>query len=141
MDLSAILKELRRLRPSEVHLTRRAGDAEIFARKAILAGCNYLIAAGGDGTLNEVVNGIARARGARKICVGLLPLGTGNDFARSLGLPETRENNIDILRAGVACVWRNASGEARSIERTISARSCSSSEAFGPGAGAVLRAP
>ena len=100
VDLSAILKELSRLRPSELHLTRRAGDAEIFARKAILAGCNYLIAAGGDGTLNEVVNGIARARGARKICVGLLPLGTGNDFARSLGLPETREDNIDILRAG-----------------------------------------
>jgi diacylglycerol kinase (ATP) len=99
--LSALLKQLRRrLRPNELHLTRRAGDAEVFAAKAIRSGSNYVIAAGGDGTLNEVVNGIARTRGARRISVGVLPLGTGNDFARLLGLPGSIEDNIDILRAG-----------------------------------------
>lgn len=99
-DLKALLKQLHRLRPSELHQTRRAGDAEAFARTAIRSGCNYVIAAGGDGTLNEVVNGIARARVAREICVGILPLGTGNDFARVFGLPGSIEDNIDILRAG-----------------------------------------
>jgi diacylglycerol kinase (ATP) len=98
-DLDVLLKKLRRLRPDELHLTRKPGDAETFARKAIRAGCNYVIAAGGDGTLNEVVNGIASPRRAREICVGVVPLGTGNDFVRSLGLPATLEENIDILRS------------------------------------------
>jgi diacylglycerol kinase (ATP) len=98
-DLDVLLKKLRRLRPGELHLTRKPGDAETFARKAIRAGCDYVIAAGGDGTLNEVVNGIASPRREREICVGVVPLGTGNDFARSLGLPATLEENIDILRS------------------------------------------
>ena len=98
-DLDVLLKKLRRLRPDELHLTHKPGDAETFARKAIRAGCNYVIAAGGDGTLNEVVNGIASPRRAREICVGVVPLGTGNDFVRSLGLPATLEENIDILRS------------------------------------------
>jgi len=98
-DLDVLLKQLRRLRPGELHLTHKAGDAEIFARKAIRAGCNYVIAAGGDGTLNEVVNGIASPRRARESCVGVVPLGTGNDFARSLGLPATLEENIEILHS------------------------------------------
>jgi diacylglycerol kinase (ATP) len=98
-DLEVLLKKLRRLRPDELHLTDKPGDAETFARKVIRAGCNYVIAAGGDGTLNEVVNGIASPRRAREICVGIVPLGTGNDFARSLGLPATLEENIEILRS------------------------------------------
>ena len=98
-DLDVLVEQLRRLRPGELHLTHKAGDAEIFARKTIHAGCNYVIAAGGDGTLNEVVNGIATPRCARAVCIGVVPLGTGNDFARSLGLPATLDENIDILRA------------------------------------------
>ena len=80
--------------------TKRAGDAEKWAREAARHGCEYLVVAGGDGTLNEVVNGIARAKQPPKI--GIAPLGTGNDFARTLGLPVSLEENIDILRAGKA---------------------------------------
>src|SRR5437868_5530548 len=96
-DHEAILKELAQLKPSAVHTTHKAGDAAAFARKAIRAKCNYVIAAGGDGTLNEVINGVARHAG--QVRVGLLPLGTGNDFARSLKLPTTLAENIEILRA------------------------------------------
>lgn len=92
----AIRKHLAELDPVAVHITRKAGDAAKFARDAIRNQCEYIIAAGGDGTLNEVVNGVARH--AENVCVGLLPLGTGNDFARSLKLPTTVTENIEILR-------------------------------------------
>jgi len=49
--------------------------------------------------LNEVINGIATPHRTRGVCVGLVPLGTANDFARSIGLPASVEDNIDILRA------------------------------------------
>jgi diacylglycerol kinase (ATP) len=77
--------------------TRRPGDAEKWSREAVRRRCEYLVVAGGDGTLNEVVNGIARADHPPKI--GIAPLGTGNDFARTLALPSSLEENIDILRA------------------------------------------
>ena len=53
---------------------------------------------GGDGTLNEVVNGVAKY--ARDISVGIVPFGTGNDFARSLGLPNEFEAAIQIVKKG-----------------------------------------
>jgi diacylglycerol kinase (ATP) len=94
-SLDALLQQLQRLNPAKVRVTRAVGDAEKFARAAIRNRCDYIVAAGGDGTLNEVVNGIARR--AKDICVGVVPLGTGNDFARALGLPATLEDNIEIL--------------------------------------------
>src|ERR1700730_2456261 len=97
-DIEAIRKELAQLQPAVVHTTKKAGDAAVFAGKAVRAKCKYLIAAGGDGTLNEVINGVARH--VNEVRVGLLPLGTGNDFARSLKLPTTIAENIAILRAG-----------------------------------------
>jgi diacylglycerol kinase (ATP) len=78
-----------------VRMTKRKGDAARLARSAITKGFDYIIAVGGDGTLNEVINGIAANVG--KVQVGLLPLGTGNDFARTLELPSAVNDNIDIL--------------------------------------------
>jgi diacylglycerol kinase (ATP) len=87
-----------RLKPVKVRLTKKIGDAKRFAREAIQDGCRYIVSAGGDGTLNEVVNGIgARAKHVR---IGVVPLGTGNDFARTLGLPGSIDENIDILVKG-----------------------------------------
>lgn len=65
--------------------TSRRGHAESLAREAAAEGFEKIIAAGGDGTINEVVNGIAGS-GAT---LGLLPLGTMNVFATELGLPTT----------------------------------------------------
>jgi diacylglycerol kinase (ATP) len=98
-DTDVLLQQLRQLHPRKLRVTRHAGEAETFARDAIRAGCDYVIAAGGDGTLNEVINGIATPHRARGVCVGIVPLGTANDFARSIGLPEGVGDNIDILRA------------------------------------------
>ena len=94
-DRKALLRQLERLKPAAVRITRKRADAEKFTRQAIRNRADYIIVAGGDGTLNEVVNGVGGRR--TKILVGLVPLGTGNDFARSLGLPSAVEENIDIL--------------------------------------------
>jgi diacylglycerol kinase (ATP) len=87
-----------RLAPSEVHITSEAGTAEKCAREAANRGYELIVAAGGDGTLNEVINGIARA--TSHVRVGLVTLGTGNDFARSMGLPEKVDDCIDVIAAG-----------------------------------------
>lgn len=63
--------------------TSRAGEAEALARHAAYEGFEKIVAAGGDGTINEVVNGLAGSSAS----LGLLPIGTMNVFATELGLP------------------------------------------------------
>ena len=96
-DLDALLKQLERLH-GVVKIGQIVNAGEALAREAVREKYNYIIAAGGDGTLNEVVNGVARHR--RKVRIGLLPLGTGNDFARCLNLPLDVEKCIDVLLSG-----------------------------------------
>ncbi|MCX6895904.1 MAG: diacylglycerol kinase family protein, partial [Verrucomicrobia bacterium] len=67
--------------------TAGAGDARRLAAEAIAEGCTTVIAAGGDGTVNEVVNGIGDARAFDRVRLGVLPLGTVNVFARELKIP------------------------------------------------------
>ena len=98
-DIHLRLKQLQRLDAKEVRVAQHAGEAETLAREAIRAGSDYVIAVGGDSTLNEVINGIATPRRARQVCVGVVPVGTANDFARSIGLTGDVDATIDILRA------------------------------------------
>jgi diacylglycerol kinase (ATP) len=63
--------------------TSRGGEAESIARRAAAEGFETIVAAGGDGTINEVVNGMAGTDAA----LGLLPMGTMNVFALELGIP------------------------------------------------------
>jgi len=94
----------------EIHRTEGPGDAQRAATKAAQSGFDLVIAAGGDGTVTEVVEGIVAAGGTA--CLGLLPLGTGNDLARTLAVPldvegalavllEGRERAIDLIRVEV----------------------------------------
>jgi diacylglycerol kinase (ATP) len=71
------------VRGATLHATSRIGEAELLARKAAREGFKRIVAAGGDGTINEVVNGLAGTTAA----LGLLPIGTVNVFATELGLP------------------------------------------------------
>ena len=68
--------------------TERPGHAAELAQQAAIAGCDVVAAVGGDGTLNEVINGLmaARADGHRIPTLGILPVGSGNDFAFSMGV-------------------------------------------------------
>src|SRR2546423_14874809 len=90
-----IRERLERLKFERFCVTEQPGDAEKFASEA----CNFdlVISAGGDGTLNEVVNGIAH--GGCNAALGVLPLGTGNDFARTLGVPTDLETAIEQIMA------------------------------------------
>ncbi|HVF72651.1 MAG TPA: diacylglycerol kinase family protein [Chthoniobacterales bacterium] len=89
---------LEQLPNAEVCLTSKAGSAARAAKSAIKKGAEIIVAAGGDGTLNEVINGIGENLGEAR--VGLIPLGTGNDFARSIGVPVELEAAIDLIRDG-----------------------------------------
>jgi diacylglycerol kinase (ATP) len=97
-DSDEIVARLARLPDAEIRLTGRGGSAARFARTAIQKGRDIIVAAGGDGTLNEVINGIGENLGDTR--VGLIPLGTGNDFARTIGLPTDLESAIDLIVAG-----------------------------------------
>ena len=69
---------------ASMRLTSEAGDARDIAAEAVREGFEVIIAAGGDGTLNEVVNGI----GGSTVRLGILPVGTMNVFAMELGIPQ-----------------------------------------------------
>jgi diacylglycerol kinase (ATP) len=87
----------------EVVVTEGEGDATDAGRRAVLAGCERLFVAGGDGTLNEVLNGVAQVEGGlAAITLGVIPLGTGNDFGTALGLPDEPEAAIARLVAAPA---------------------------------------
>lgn len=76
-----------------VHFTFDRGDAEHLARGAAVAGADVVCAAGGDGTLNEVVNGLD----GYDTPLGVIPLGTANDFARQAGIPIDVNHAMDVI--------------------------------------------
>jgi YegS/Rv2252/BmrU family lipid kinase len=88
----------------DVAPTSCRGDAEGLSRQAVRDGRRLVVAAGGDGTINEVANGFFEdgepiATGA---CLGLLPMGTGGDLRRTLGHPLDVEHAAAVLREGRA---------------------------------------
>lgn len=87
----------------DIVMTVASGDALDLARRAAAEGYERLFVAGGDGTLNEVLNGVARVPGAlARVTFGVIPLGTGNDFAAALGLPEDVAGAVEAMRDGRA---------------------------------------
>jgi len=97
-DLDRLMVQIAQLPDVEICTTTKPGSAARFARSAIKKGSDLIVAAGGDGTLNEVINGVGEDLGAAR--VGLLPLGTGNDFARTIGVPTDLEAAMEVIRAG-----------------------------------------
>ena len=79
----------------ELRETEKAGDATLSAKEAALIGFDAVFSMGGDGTLNETINGLAQAN--KPIDFGFIPLGTINDLARALNIPLHPEVAIDML--------------------------------------------
>lgn len=76
------------------------GHGTTLAQRAVEEGYERVVAAGGDGTINEVVRGLVEAGAKRRVELGVLPLGTGNDLARTLALPEDLRDALAILERG-----------------------------------------
>jgi lipid kinase YegS len=84
----------------EVRVTREKGDARRFVSEA--GDVDLLIAAGGDGTLNEVVHGLMDLSSAARPVLGVVPLGTANDFATGCGIPRAPEKALALCMEGKA---------------------------------------
>jgi diacylglycerol kinase (ATP) len=84
------------------HATSSAGEAVAFARIAARSGADLVVAVGGDGTINEVVNGLmdGGASARDRPVLGILPAGSGSDFARTLRVPRGLHAALDVLTAG-----------------------------------------
>jgi diacylglycerol kinase (ATP) len=83
--------------PADIQFTRGPGDATVLARTAVCSGVRWIAVAGGDGTINEVLNGYCAERNRADLPpLSFLPFGSGNDWVRSLGIPR------DPLRAAKA---------------------------------------
>ena len=84
----------------EIERTRAPRDARRIAREAVRAGVKRLIVGGGDGTLGEVVTGLLTARLGESAEIGILPLGRGCDFARTMGVPRDPLAAMELLAGG-----------------------------------------
>ena len=80
----------------DVAVTGQHGAGRILAKQAVAEGFDTIIAAGGDGTVNEVVNGLAGGPAA----LGVLPLGTGNDFAAMMGMSKNPLQALEQILRG-----------------------------------------
>jgi diacylglycerol kinase (ATP) len=81
--------------------TTKAGHATEIAQRANEEGRHLVIACGGDGTLNEVVNGLAGQKNGRRVPLALLPGGTANILAKELNLPWDIPSAAEMLVHGV----------------------------------------
>ena len=85
-----------------VRVTWEKGDAQRYVEEARQLGVETVIAGGGDGTINEVSTALIQCQGANVPALGILPLGTANDFATSVGIPDTLDNALKLAIAGSA---------------------------------------
>jgi YegS/Rv2252/BmrU family lipid kinase len=83
----------------QVAFTKKAGDGTALAIRGAEQGRKFIIACGGDGTINEVANGILQS--GKDIEFGVLPSGTGGDFRRTIGMPNETREAAAALRSGV----------------------------------------
>ncbi len=100
--LRELREEVRRLRAAGhrvwPRLSRAPGEAIRLAAGAAASRCDLVLAAGGDGTINEVVNGIAASAWQPRL--GVVPVGTANDFAGGLGIPHSVADAVEVALRG-----------------------------------------
>ena len=86
----------------QVRVTWEKGDAGRYVKEAQQLGVDTVIAGGGDGTINEVATALVNCTGDNIPALGILPLGTANDFATSAGIPEALEKALQLAILGKA---------------------------------------
>jgi YegS/Rv2252/BmrU family lipid kinase len=96
-SLESALQILRERASVEVHATSQPGELDGVLQRA---GSRRIVVAGGDGSLHAVIAALYRRHQLDDAVVGLLPMGTGNDFARSLGIPLDPEEAALVIASG-----------------------------------------
>lgn len=86
---------------AELRFTDGPGDAAALAEAYASAGADPVVAVGGDGTIHEVANGLLRG-GPTRPALAVIPAGTGNDFARGLGIPIGTSDALAAALGGVS---------------------------------------
>lgn len=86
----------------QLHVSEFPGHAIAIAKELAHKGETSFIAAGGDGTLNEIVNGFFDGRGSvpENIVIGMIPVGTGNDWIKTFGIPDDYEKAMQLILKG-----------------------------------------
>lgn len=131
----------------DTQLSKRPGHLSELATEAVARGATSLVVVGGDGTVHEVVDGVVGAGLGDRVELGMIPLGTGRDFARSLRIPRRFEDAVEVARGGRVrtvdvgrATYTTAAGEARAhfanfagagISGGIAARANRTSKALG----------
>src|SRR5215472_5670124 len=99
-DLQQLVQSKKQLQQGgwrvEICHTDRPGSASRLAAQAVAAGVDVVISAGGDGTLNEVIQGLA----GTDVALGVLPMGTINVWAREVGIPLNLHKAAKVLLDG-----------------------------------------
>jgi diacylglycerol kinase (ATP) len=133
------------------HLTEKPGDATQITRTFLMEGAEVIVCVGGDGTLNEVVNGFMDENGPMRTdaVLGFVPNGTGCDFVRTARIPGKIEQSLDTIKEGHISVidlgrlrYRDHQGRLRTrffhnivsfgLGGEVDERVNKSSKAFGP---------
>ncbi len=83
-----------------VRVTWEKGDAARYIDEACQLGVETVISGGGDGTINEIATALTRLNAAHRLALGILPLGTANDFATSVGIPESLDKALQLAIVG-----------------------------------------
>lgn len=96
-EIQALFREFGR--ECTVAYTRAPGHAESLAKRAALYGYDTIVAAGGDGTVNETVNGIMKSK-VSGVRMGIIPIGRGNDFAWMAGIPRNQKKAVKLIAEG-----------------------------------------
>lgn len=98
-QIQALLKDKKV--PYDMVLTERPWHATELTRRAVEQGCKTVVAVGGDGTVNEVLNGLMQAKkeGLGSAAMGVIGVGRGNDFAYGVHVPHDVERDCEILAA------------------------------------------
>lgn len=95
-EIKALFQE--KGRECTVAYTRERGHAESLAHRGAVYGYSMIVAAGGDGTVNEVASGILRS--GKDIPFGIIPIGRGNDFAWIAGIPMKTKEAVELIVRG-----------------------------------------
>jgi len=115
---------------ADLQETRAPGEATSMAHRASVEGRHLVIACGGDGTLNEIVNGLATQENGHRVPLALLPGGTANVLAKEIGLPWDIPSAAEKLVHGE--IQKNALGLATPVKEPSKARYFLSVAGAGP---------